>query len=149
MCYDMMNSRPLMLASLQFCRVRCHLSSSLHDALSKRVNVNPRGCQGVVISTFTHLSPFTTPLPPLLRSHCTIVLYCHIYFAFIHVLASPCFIVMKVSFEFRLVDSRADDTVLTNRKYGVATVWYARIQFRTFVCSHTAGSSRRLVPSPA
>lgn len=95
---------------------------------SRRVHerVSPRGRQGWVHShlrTTSHL-----PCHQLVLSYARtslFVLFHYVYFALLYVLVSPCFTVMKVSCEFGLSKYRkANSKVLTNRKYGVATVWY-------------------------
>ena len=71
-------------------------------------------------------------------------------FVSINVLVSSCFTVTRVSCELRFyIPPQADNTVLTNRKYGVATVWYAANCLVLVISSHFAGSSLHSVPNPA
>lgn len=71
-------------------------------------------------------------------------------FVSINVLVSSCFTVTRVSCELRFLETpKADSIVLTNRKYGVATVWYAANCLVLVISSHFAGSSQHSVPNPA
>jgi hypothetical protein len=123
MRYDMNEFKNLMY-SLDPCCLVLHP----HFTTRRVSRVDPRGCQGLAPQLPIHLLDSTVPARrPFLISYTRPVSY-DLYhcpcIAFAHVLIPPCFIVTKVSFEPPLLQwFYAYNPVLTNRKYGVATVW--------------------------
>lgn len=105
-----------------------------------------RGCLNAPFySTGVHRFHFVYALLSLYRSA-----FRSAAFVSINVLVSSCFTVTRVSCELPFyIPPQADNTVLTNRKYGVATVWYAANCLVVVISSHFAGSSQHSVLNPA
>lgn len=100
-----------------------HISSSLHHASTSPLN--PCGCQGLVHFPLTRYTLSTPSTQTFLSSRTRIPFSSCCFNTFSRV--NLC--IMFYSHEGELLFSTfrtciANSTVLTNRKYGVATVWY-------------------------
>jgi hypothetical protein len=132
MCHDMMNSGLPILAQSRVLSTSSHLSSSLHDASTSASVL-------VAAKAWSTSHPRTTS-PPLCHHQLVLsyartvlfVLFHYLYLVLLYVLVLPCSTVTKVSCRAILPKyCEADSKVLTNRKYGVATVWYVPLLVRS------------------